>query len=205
MDYDYNDRKQRSVYSRKLKAGKRRTYFFDVRETRANDFFLTITETRRRFNAEGYERQKVYIYKEDFNKFTAVLEEAIQHVKTELMPDFDFDHYNHEDEREEPRYRQPRGRSAYNSNPEDERSEPGKEAVNQAEASEATAQPEVKADAPQDSAVSQEQQSDINNSVSTDAEPLEGGSTPTSTENKDDLMNASATSDKLASEEVEKW
>jgi hypothetical protein len=119
LDYDNNDRKQRSVYSRKLKAGKRRTYFFDVRETRGNDFYVTVTETRKKFNGEGFERQKIFIYKEDFNKFTDVLMQAIQHVKTELMPDFDFDHYNHEDEREEPKLRAPRSQADVHLNDND--------------------------------------------------------------------------------------
>ena len=120
MDYDNNDRKQRSVYSRKLKAGKRRTYFFDVRETRGNDFYVTVTETRKKFNGEGFERQKIFIYKEDFNKFTDVLMQAIQHVKTELMPDFYFDHYNHEDEREAPKLRAPRSQADFHSSDNDQ-------------------------------------------------------------------------------------
>lgn len=85
-----------SVYSKRIKAGKRRTYFFDVRETRGNDFYLTITESRKRFNDGGYDRHKLFLYKEDFNKFIKALNEAVDYVKTELMPDFDFDAYNHE-------------------------------------------------------------------------------------------------------------
>jgi hypothetical protein len=85
-----------SVYSKRIRAGKRRTYFFDVRETRGNDYYLTITESRKRFDSEGYDRHKIFLYKEDFNKFIKGLGEAIDHVKTELMPDFDFDAYNHE-------------------------------------------------------------------------------------------------------------
>src|SRR6187399_970936 len=85
-----------SVYSKRIKAGKRRTYFFDVRETRGNDFYLTITESRKRFDSEGYDRHKIFLYKEDFNKFIKGLGEAIDYVKTELMPDFDFDAFNHD-------------------------------------------------------------------------------------------------------------
>ena len=85
-----------SVYSKRIKAGKRRTYFFDVRATRGNDYYLTITESRKRFNDGGYDRHKLFLYKEDFNKFTKALTEAVDYVKTELMPDFDFDAYNHE-------------------------------------------------------------------------------------------------------------
>jgi len=85
-----------SVYSKRIKAGKRRTYFFDVRATRGNDYYLTITESRKRFNDDGYDRHKLFLYKEDFNKFAKALNEAVDYVKTELMTDFDFDSYNHE-------------------------------------------------------------------------------------------------------------
>jgi len=93
-----NERKIESVYSTRVRAGKRRTYFFDVRATRANDYFLTITESRKRFDNNGYDRHKVFIYKEDFNKFIKAITEAIDFVKTDLMPDFDFDAFNHEGE-----------------------------------------------------------------------------------------------------------
>ena len=96
MAYENNDKKMESVYSKRIKAGKRRTYFFDVRATRGNDYYLTITESRKRFNDGGYDRHKLFLYKEDFNKFTKALNEAVDYVKTELMPDFDFDAYNHE-------------------------------------------------------------------------------------------------------------
>jgi len=85
-----------SVYSKRIRAGKRRTYFFDVRETRGSDYYLTITESRKRFDSEGYDRHKIFLYKEDFNKFIKGLAEAIDYVKTELMPDFDFDAFNHD-------------------------------------------------------------------------------------------------------------
>jgi hypothetical protein len=92
-----NERKMESVYSTRVRAGKRRTYFFDVRATRGNDYFLTITESRKRFDNNGYDRHKVFIYKEDFNKFIKAVNEAIDFVKTELMPDFDFDAFNHDE------------------------------------------------------------------------------------------------------------
>src|SRR5205823_3117277 len=85
-----------SIYSKRIRAGKRRTYFFDVKATRANDYYLTITESRKRFNDNGYDRHKIFLYKEDFNKFIKGLGEAIDYVKTELMPDFDFDAFNHD-------------------------------------------------------------------------------------------------------------
>ena len=96
MAYDNNEKRMDSVYSKRIRAGKRRTYFFDVRTTRGNDYYLTITESRKRFNDDGYDRHKIFLYKEDFNKFLKALNEAVDHVKTELMPDFDFDAFNHE-------------------------------------------------------------------------------------------------------------
>jgi hypothetical protein len=94
--YENNDKKMESVYSKRIRAGKRRTYFFDVRATRGNDYFLTITESRKRFNEDGYDRHKIFLYKEDFNKFIKALGEAVDYVKTELMPNFDFDAFNHD-------------------------------------------------------------------------------------------------------------
>jgi hypothetical protein len=85
-----------SVYSKRIRAGKRRTYFFDVRATRSNDYYLTITESRKKFNEDGYDRHKIFLYKEDFNKFIKALTEAVDYVKTDLMPDFDFDAFNHD-------------------------------------------------------------------------------------------------------------
>ena len=96
MAYENNEQKIESVYSKRIRAGKRRTYFFDVRATRGNDYYLTITESRKRFNDDGYDRHKLFLYKEDFNKFLKALTEAVDYVKTDLMPDFDFDAYNHD-------------------------------------------------------------------------------------------------------------
>jgi hypothetical protein len=95
--YENNDKKMESIYSKRIRAGKRRTYFFDVRATRGNDYYLTITESRKRFDDNGYDRHKVFLYKEDFNKFIKALNEAVDYVKTELMPDFNFDAYNHDE------------------------------------------------------------------------------------------------------------
>lgn len=113
MAYENNDKKPaygdntagktESIYSKRIRAGKRRTYFFDVRATRGNDYYLTITESRKRFDDNGYDRHKVFLYKEDFNKFIRALGEAMDYVKTELMPDFDFDAFNHDEQPEEDR------------------------------------------------------------------------------------------------------
>jgi len=97
VSYENNDRKLDSIYSKRLRAGKRRTYFFDVRATKGNDYYLTITESRKRFDDNGYDRHKIFLYKEDFNKFVKALGEAVEYVKTDLMPDFDFDAFNHDE------------------------------------------------------------------------------------------------------------
>jgi hypothetical protein len=93
------------IYSEKVKAGKR-TYFFDVKSTRSNDYYLTITESKKRYNKDDegftYEKHKIFLYKEDFNKFMEALNATVNHVKTELMPDVDFSQFDHaRDEREE--------------------------------------------------------------------------------------------------------
>ncbi len=88
-----NDKKFESVYSTKVRAGKRRTYFFDVRQTKGEDFYITITESTKRFDGNGYERHKIFLYKEDFNRFMSNLNDTVEHVKTELMPEFDYELY----------------------------------------------------------------------------------------------------------------
>lgn len=91
-----NSRNSRSeVYSSKIRAGKR-TYFFDVKATRGNDYYITITESKRRFGESGYDKHKIFLYKEDFNKFLSTLEDTINHVKTELLPDYDYEEFDRE-------------------------------------------------------------------------------------------------------------
>ena len=70
------------IYSKSLRAG-RRTYFFDVRSTRADDFYLTITESKRDFNEDGtpfYKKHKIYLYKEDFQNFKEHLNELTDYI-----------------------------------------------------------------------------------------------------------------------------
>lgn len=88
------NRKTPAVYSKTIRAGRRRTYFFDVRTTRGNDYFVTITESKKRFHEDGYDRHKVFLYKEDFNKFLEALNEVVSHVKTDLLPEYDFDEFS---------------------------------------------------------------------------------------------------------------
>ncbi len=93
MGYDNRDKRFDSVYSKKVKAGRRRTYFFDVRETKGTDYYVTITESTRRFEDDSYSRHKIFLYKEDFNRFVDSLTDVVNHIKNELMPDYDYDEY----------------------------------------------------------------------------------------------------------------
>jgi len=85
-----NEREE--IFSRAVRAGKR-TYFFDVKATRRNDYYLTLTESKKRFNRDGrfyFEKHKIFLYKEDFDKFTDGLREAIEFIKEakpELLPE----------------------------------------------------------------------------------------------------------------------
>ena len=79
------------IYSQRIRAGKR-TYFFDVKSTRSNDFYLTITESKRKFNNDTYtyEKHKIFLYKEDFAKFMDALQGTIEHVKNNLLSEADL-------------------------------------------------------------------------------------------------------------------
>jgi hypothetical protein len=90
---------QEKIFSKKIRAGKR-TYFFDVRATRSSDYYLTVTESRR-FQKDGefvYEKSKLFIYKEDFDKVVEALQETVNHIKSELMPHVDFEQFKNNDD-----------------------------------------------------------------------------------------------------------
>ena len=73
------------IFSKSVRAG-RRTYFFDVRSTRAGDYYMTLTESKRDFNEDGtpfYKKHKIYLYKEDFNDFQKALKEVCDYIITE--------------------------------------------------------------------------------------------------------------------------
>ncbi|MCB0494494.1 MAG: DUF3276 family protein [Cyclobacteriaceae bacterium] len=95
---DYLDKERKEIFSERVRAGKR-TYFFDVKATKSNDYYLTITESKRRYKDDGYtyEKHKIFLYKEDFNKFLAALNQTVNHVKEELLPDVDFDQFEREE------------------------------------------------------------------------------------------------------------
>ncbi|MGI2257089.1 DUF3276 family protein [Candidatus Cardinium hertigii] len=83
------------VYSKRVNAGKR-VYFFDIKSTRSKDYYLTITESKKRTEVDGmaYERHKIFLYKEDINKFIRALNEVVDHLKTTLMADYAFDQFD---------------------------------------------------------------------------------------------------------------
>lgn len=82
------------IYSQRIRAGKR-TYFFDIKSTRGNDYYITITESKKRITPEGfvYDKHKIFLYKEDFFKFVEALNQAIEYIKQDLMPDVDFSQF----------------------------------------------------------------------------------------------------------------
>ncbi len=91
MGAEYN--KFDNVHSVKVRAGNRRTYFFDVKQTKGEDYYLSITESTRKFNSDHIERHKIFVYKEDFNKFVKSLQDTVDHIKS-LMPDYDFEEFD---------------------------------------------------------------------------------------------------------------
>jgi hypothetical protein len=89
-ELDNKDRDREEIFSRSVRAGKR-TYFFDVKATAGNEQYLTITESKRRFNNEQgkfvYEKHKLFLYKEDFDKFFQGLNDTIEFIRTGKIPD----------------------------------------------------------------------------------------------------------------------
>ena len=80
-----HDNKSQEIFSKILRAG-RRTYFFDVRSTRADDYYLTITESKKHTNEDGsayYKKHKIYLYKEDFSDFKEMLSEVMDFIINE--------------------------------------------------------------------------------------------------------------------------
>ena len=84
----FSDSKFRQeIYSKVIRAGKR-TYFFDVKSTRGDEYYLTITESKKRFNDNGkynYEKHKIFLYKEDFEKFIGSLQEVFDYIYDHLV------------------------------------------------------------------------------------------------------------------------
>ena len=95
---DNKGNEREELYSQRVRAGKR-TYFFDVRTTRGGDYYVTITESKKVFNDDGfyYQKHKIFLYKEDFNKFSKAFEGTINHIKEKLLPDVDFSEFDRDD------------------------------------------------------------------------------------------------------------
>lgn len=95
------EREKEEVFSQAVKAGKR-TYFFDVKETKQGERYITITESKRKFDNEdgtfSYEKHKIFLYKEDYSKFQNALEGVIRFVKTGQMPVFEQDEVKSDDD-----------------------------------------------------------------------------------------------------------
>ena len=86
------------IFSKRIRAGKKRTYFIDVRSTRNNDYYVTITESKRKHpDSKETVKHKIFLYKEDFNKFVEGLNEAIDYVKGDLLPEYDFGKFDNDD------------------------------------------------------------------------------------------------------------
>jgi hypothetical protein len=102
---ELENQQRQEIYSKSVRAGKR-TYFFDVKATRRNDYYLTITESKKRFGRDGkpfYEKHKVFLYKEDFDKFIEGLTETVDYIKEanpQLIEDTDEPTTDRERERE---------------------------------------------------------------------------------------------------------
>lgn len=95
------EREREEVFSKAVKAGKR-TYFFDVKETKQGERYITITESKRKFDNDGgtfsYEKHKIFLYKEDYSKFKNALEGVIRFVETGEEPVFDDDEAERSDD-----------------------------------------------------------------------------------------------------------
>ena len=77
---DFDNREREEVFSKKVRAGKR-TYFFDVKATRSNDYYVTITESKKRLEDGVFIKHKIFLYKEDFEKFAEGLKETVDYIK----------------------------------------------------------------------------------------------------------------------------
>src|SRR5215469_13273600 len=77
---DFDNREREEVFSKKVRAGKR-TYFFDVKATRSNDYYITITESKKRLEDGVFIKHKIFLYKEDFEKFAEGLKDTVEYIK----------------------------------------------------------------------------------------------------------------------------
>jgi hypothetical protein len=78
---DFDNKEREEVFSKKVRAGKR-TYFFDVKATRSNDYYITVTESKKRLEDGVFVKHKIFLYKEDFEKFAEGLKETVDYIKS---------------------------------------------------------------------------------------------------------------------------
>lgn len=78
---DFENKEREEVFSKKVRAGKR-TYFFDVKATRSNDYYVTVTESKKRLEDGVFVKHKIFLYKEDFEKFSEGLTETVEYIKS---------------------------------------------------------------------------------------------------------------------------
>lgn len=101
-----NDREE--IYSKAVRAGKR-TYFFDVKSTRKDDYYLTITESKKRIAPDGkmyYEKHKLFLYKEDFEKFADGLDDVINFIRNNNFTEEDQNNQDESNSTENPEVQQ---------------------------------------------------------------------------------------------------
>ncbi|RLD46024.1 MAG: DNA-binding protein [Bacteroidetes bacterium] len=96
---DFNDKGE--VFSKRVKAGKR-TYFFDVKETKAGEYYITLTESKKRFSEESgkffFEKHKLFLYKEDYSKFKNSLNDVLEFIQENQGYDEDYERYSDNEE-----------------------------------------------------------------------------------------------------------
>lgn len=89
--YDKNFSRPKPEYSAKIKSGDKRTYYIDIQKSKFNDYYLVISESKKMPDSDKMMRNKIHLYKEDVQKFIHELEQAVDHLKNSLMPDYDFE------------------------------------------------------------------------------------------------------------------
>jgi len=95
---DFENKEREEVFSRKVRAGKR-TYFFDVKATRSNDYYLTVTESKKRLEDGVFVKHKIFLYKEDFEKFAEGFKESVDFIKANqevIEKRYEYSDYNAE-------------------------------------------------------------------------------------------------------------
>jgi hypothetical protein len=85
------ENRQENTYTKKVNGGKKRNYFIDIKQTRGDDYYMVLTENSKK--ETGIERHKIFIYKEDINRFANAIAEATDKMKS-LMPDYNFEEFD---------------------------------------------------------------------------------------------------------------